>query len=414
MKSQLPGLMKERGLEAIAVLGGGIDNPVMTYMTGLARLMRSMFVMRANGESLLVHNPMERDEAAPTGLPRMDFVQAGLKGFTEEEGSDAGGEARMLCHVLEKLGASGKVALYGKVEANRLLYQAELIKKKMSNIEIVFDGEKSIFDTARITKDAAEINRMRDVGRRTCEALAIARNLLFSCRVSGHNVVRPGGSLLKLGDLREVLRGELTKRGLAERSGTILSMGRDSAVPHNFGNDDAAVEPGKTIIFDVFPGEIGGGYAFDITRTYCVGDVPAGVRRIYDDVKEAHRLSMEALEVDTFARVYQDKVCDFFEARGYATIRQNEAIEEGYVHGLGHGIGLEVHERPRLAGSQANVDKLIPGMVFTVEPGLYFPSKGMAVRIEDIVFARPDGKFEVLVEFPRELSGYPGGLTDVA
>jgi Xaa-Pro aminopeptidase len=298
------------------------------------------------------------------------------------------------------------VALYGKVEAGRLLYQADLIKKRMKDVDVVFEADKSVIDTARVIKDAAEIERMRDVGRRTCEAIAVTRDFLFSGRIEGSRVMSPAGGPLKLGHLRELLRGELIRRGLVEKSGTIMSMGRDSAVPHNFGNDDAVVETGKTIIFDVFPGEIGGGYVFDITRTYCVGEAPPAVQKIYDDVKEAHRLSMEALEIDTFARVYQDKVCDFFESRGYATIRQNEANVEGYVHGLGHGVGLEVHERPRLGGSQANVDKLVPGVVFTVEPGLYFESKGMAVRIEDIVFARPDGKFEVLVEFPRELNGY--------
>jgi len=406
MKSEIPGLMKERGFDAIAVLGGGVDNPIMTYMTGRARLMRSMFVMRANGDSLLVHNPMERDEAAPTGLPRMDFVQAGLKGFAQEEGSEVGGEARMLCHAMEKLGVRGRVALYGKVEANRLLFQAELIKKRMKDVELVYDADKSIFEMARYTKDADEIEKLRDVGRRTCEAIAVARDLLFSGRTEGSRVMKPEGGPLRIGDLRATLRAELIKRGLVESSGTILSMGRDSAVPHNFGNDAAVVETGKTIIFDVFPVEIGGGYVFDITRTYCVGEVPPAVQKIYDDVAEAHRLTMEALEADTFARVYQDKVCDFFESRGYPTIRQNEANVEGYVHGLGHGVGMEVHERPRLGGSQANVDKLVPGVVVTVEPGLYFESKGMAVRIEDIVFARPDGKFEVLVEFPRELTGY--------
>ncbi|MBN1504621.1 MAG: aminopeptidase P family protein [Candidatus Eisenbacteria bacterium] len=406
MKSEIPGLMRERGLDAIAVLGGGVDNPVMTYLTGKARLMRSVFVMKADGGSLLVHSPMERDEAAPTGLPLIDFVQAGLKGFTEEEGSDAGGEARMVCHVMEKLGVKGKVALYGKVEANRLLYQAEVIRKRMKNVEVVPDADRSIFDDARLTKDAAEIEHMRDVGRRTCEAIALTRDYLFSCPIEGTRVVKREGGPLRIGDLRAMLRAELIKRGLVERSGTILSMGRDSAVPHNFGNDEAVVETGKTIIFDVFPGEIGGGYVFDITRTYCVGNVPEAVQRIYDDVLEAHRSSIAALKLDTFARVYQDKVCDFFESRGYSTIRQNDANTEGYVHGLGHGVGLEVHERPRLGGSQNNVDKLVAGTVFTIEPGLYFESKGMAVRIEDPVFARPDGKFEVLVEFPRELTGY--------
>ncbi len=404
MKSQIPELMKERGLDAIVVLGGGVDNPAMTYLTGLARLMRSVYVMRANGDSLLVHNPMERDEVRETGLPTMDFVQAGLKKFSEEERSDVAGEARMVAHVLERLGAKGKVAFYGRVEANRFLAQVELIEKRSDGIEVQMDAERSIFDVARMTKDASEIEKMREVGRRTCGALGAVRDLLFSCKVKGNEVIRPDGERLKLGHLREVLRKGLTVGGLVERSGTIISMGRDSAVPHNFGNDAEDVRPGKTIVMDVFPGEVGGGYAFDITRTYCVGQVPDEVRKVYEDVREAHKLSIEGLKVGTFSRIYQDKVCDFFEGRGYTTIRQNEGTEEGYVHGLGHGIGLEVHEKPRLGGTQANEDKILPGSVFTVEPGLYFPDKAIGVRIEDIVFAKEDGTFEVLVDFPRELS----------
>jgi Xaa-Pro aminopeptidase len=181
-------------------------------------------------------------------------------------------------------------------------------------------------------------------------------------------------------------------------------MGRDSGVPHNFGNDDEDVRTGRTIVMDVFPGEIGAGYAFDITRTYCVGDVPEEVQKIYGDVREAQRMSIESLSIDSPARLYQERVCDFFESRGYRTIRQDDAIEEGYVHGLGHGIGLEVQEKPRLAGPETNVDVIEPGSLFTVEPGLYFPSRGIGVRIEDVVYARPDGKFEVLVDFPRDLS----------
>ncbi len=404
MKTDIPKLMLARGLDAIMIAGGGINNPVMTYMTGPARLMRSIYVMKADGSSLLVHNPMERDEAAETGLPCSTFADFGLKELTRKEKSDVKGEARMMGLILERLKVKGKVSLYGNVEASRLLTQVEFLKGNMNGIEIALEGDRTIFDIARTTKDAAEIENMKDVARRSCESLGIVRDFLFSCKIEGTRLKKPDGATLKLGDLRSMIRTELIQRGLVESSGTIISMGRDSAVPHNFGNDEQEIETGKTIVMDVFPGEIGGGYKFDITRTYCVGDVPAEVKKIYDDVLGAQELVLNSLQVNSLARLYQDQTCEFFESRGYRTIRQDDKLQEGYVHGTGHGIGLEVHEKPRLAGPETNTDEILPGSVFTVEPGLYFPDKGIGVRIEDIVYARQDGKFEVLAEFPKELS----------
>ena len=76
-------------------------------------------------------------------------------------------------------------------------------------------------------------------------------------------------------------------------------------------------------------------------------------------------------------------VCDVFERQGHATVRANQGVEEGYVHGLGHGVGLAVHEGPRLGGPPTNTALLEPGHVVSVEPGLYYPSRGLGVRIED-------------------------------
>jgi Xaa-Pro aminopeptidase len=404
MKSDIPKLMKERGIDAIVVLGGGTNNPMMTYMTGPANLMRSIYAMKADGTSLLVHNPMERDIAGATGIPCADFTDFGLKRLVEEEKGEIQGEARMIGLILERIEAKGKVCFYGNFEASRLLAIVDFLKQRMSGTEIAIEKDKNIFEIARITKDPAEVEKMRAVARKTCESLGIVRDFLFSCAIKGDYLIRPDGERLKLGDLRARMRTELIKRGLVERGGTIISMGRDSAVPHTAGNDDEEVRTGRTIVMDIFPGEIGAGYAFDITRTYCVGEVPKEVRKIYEDVREAQRMSIESLRIDSPARLYQEKVCDFFESRGYRTIRQDDAIEEGYVHGLGHGIGLEVQEKPRLAGPVTNADVIQRGSLFTVEPGLYFPSRGIGVRIEDVVYARPDGKFEVLADFPRDLS----------
>jgi Xaa-Pro aminopeptidase len=409
MKSDIPKLMKEHGIDALVVLGGGTNNPIMTYMTGPAKLMRSIYAMKADGASLLVHNPMERDEAHETGIPCAAWTEFGLKQLIEEEQSEIKGEGRLIGLILEKLGVKGKVCFYGNFEASRLLTLLEFLKQRMPGLQVATEEGRNIFEIARTTKDVAEIERMKDVARKTCESFAIVRDLLFSCALNGDYLMKKDGGRLKLGDLRSLMRTELIKRGLVERGGTIISMGRDAAVPHNFGNDDEDVRTGRTIVMDIFPGEIGAGYAFDITRTYCVGEVPAEARKIYEDVREAHRMSIESLRIWSPARLYQERVCDFFEGRGYRTIRQDDSIEEGYVHGLGHGIGLEVHEKPRLTGPGTNADVIEGGSVFTVEPGLYFPSRGIGVRIEDVVYARPDGKFEVLADFPRDLS--PGKKT---
>jgi Xaa-Pro aminopeptidase len=77
--------------------------------------------------------------------------------------------------------------------------------------------------------------------------------------------------------------------------------------------------------------------------------------------------------------------------------------QSGYVHGLGHGVGLYIHERPFFSKYSPERDRLNPGTVITVEPGLYYPEKGLGVRLEDTVWVRPDGQIEVLAEYPYDL-----------
>jgi Xaa-Pro aminopeptidase len=98
-------------------------------------------------------------------------------------------------------------------------------------------------------------------------------------------------------------------------------------------------------------------------------------------------------------------VCDFFEAHGHETIRMNPQVTNGYVHGLGHGIGLQVHERPTLADFAGNDDTLEAGSVFTFEPGLYYPDEGegWGMRIEDVYHVTESGEIENLTNFSRDL-----------
>src|SRR5204863_2697651 len=123
----------------------------------------------------------------------------------------------------------------------------------------------------------------------------------------------------------------------------------------------------------------------------------------YGDVREAFDMAMSSIRAGEACRSYQEKVCELFESQGHPTQRTSDTVQEGYVHGLGHGVGLAVHEAPRLGGPPSNTQKLEPGMVITVEPGLYYPSRGMGVRIEDLVLVRSDGSFENLTPAPYDL-----------
>jgi Xaa-Pro aminopeptidase len=160
---------------------------------------------------------------------------------------------------------------------------------------------------------------------------------------------------------------------------------------------------GQTIVFDIFPCEAGGGYYYDFTRTWCLGYAPDPAQALYEDVLSVYRQIMSELKAGELCRTYQLRTCELFEAQGHPTIKSNPETEDGYVHSLGHGVGLNLHERPWFSYRANNEDRLEPGSVVTIEPGLYYPERCLGVRLEDTVWVRPDGQMEILADFPLDL-----------
>jgi Xaa-Pro aminopeptidase len=190
---------------------------------------------------------------------------------------------------------------------------------------------------------------------------------------------------------------------MVEDHDTILSQGRDTGVPHSRGDAAAIVRPSVPIVLDIFPADRETGYFFDLTRTFCVGPIPDELRRIHADVLEAFELARREMRPGTPASSYQAMTCDFFEQRGYATTRSNPATLEGYVHSLGHGVGLDVHEKPFFGLSPSNHDMIEVGDIVTIEPGLYFPDRELGVRIEDTLVVTATG-VETLCRSDRGLA----------
>lgn len=244
---------------------------------------------------------------------------------------------------------------------------------------------------------------MRLVGQKTCAVVQAVVDFIRAGRADGDTLVDASGRPITIGDVRQLIGREIAARGLETPSGTIFAQGRDAGMPHAEGDDMAQLRLGQALVFDIFPREIGGGYYHDLTRTFAIGYAPPELQQAYDHVLGAFEQVVGELELGAPTKPYQDMVCAYFEARGHATIGSISPIEEGYVHGLGHGIGLEIHEDFGFPAGEDRGDMIVPGAVFTVEPGLYYPSQGYGVRIEDTIYCTPDGEFENLTPFPKDL-----------
>src|SRR5437762_7093876 len=255
---------------------------------------------------------------------------------------------------------------------------------------------------ARKRKEAWEIEMIASVGTRTEAVVDRVRRILRQCIVERDHLLCQG-EVLKLGHLKQVVSSEISRLGMVEDHETILSQGRDAGIPHSRGDAAAVVKPSVPIVIDIFPSDRDSGYFFDLTRTFCVGPIPADLQRVHGDVLAAFQLAAEEMRAGMKASSYQALVCDFFEARGYATTRSNPQTLDGYVHSLGHGVGLEVHEKPFFGLTPTNHDTIEVGDIVTIEQALYFTDREIGVRIEDTLVVRDDGRVESLCRSDRGL-----------
>lgn len=231
---------------------------------------------------------------------------------------------------------------------------------------------------------------MAEVGM--SEAMQVLRNskIARGARLIHHNVP------LTSEKLRSVIDTAIMQAsGLAAH--TIVAGGKQGCDPHEGGY--GPLRANEPIIIDIFPRSQKTGYFGDITRTVVRGRASEAVRRLYDTVLQGQKLAFKKVRAGELTKNPHLAVNDFFVAQGYKTERRQGRMQ-GFFHGTGHGLGLEIHEAPRMAAT--SLGKLIPGQVVTVEPGLYYPELG-GVRIEDVALVTHNGarnltRFEKVLE----------------
>lgn len=327
--------------------------------------------------------------------------------FVAAEGAD--GKMRMFLGALERGRAEtacpgaefpeGRVEEWCEREGVRLVEVSEgcaagLVERLRAKGIKVAVGRGA--DTRRAVKREDEIGEIRKAQAAAVAAVRRAAAVLRESEEGQGGILRWKGARLTSERLRKEMEAVLMERGCGSEEGMIVAGGRQAAFPHEEGH--GALRAGEAIVLDVFPRRKRSGYWGDLTRTLMKGEAKdPRVAAMWKAVAEAQRTAFAMLRPGVTGAEVHKAVEAHFEAAGFPA-RWTPGKERGFIHGLGHGVGLEIHEEPRLNRKGGMLEE---GMVVTVEPGLYDPAIG-GVRIEDTVVLRRGG-FEFLRDMPRRM-----------
>ena len=267
---------------------------------------------------------------------------------------------------------------------------AQTLKQNRFSLEIISDEE---FFPERRKKTKQEIAHLQQAQRFAEFGMTRAKELLQQAKPlkNGYLQWKP----------RQFLTSEIVQKEInmalayagANASHTIVAGGQQACDPHERGS--GSLRSNQFIIIDIFPRVNQTGYWGDITRTFIRGRASEEQQRLYETVLEGQKLALRQLKNECDGKKIQQEVRDYFTKQGYST-EVKKGRQTGFFHGLGHGVGLEIHESPRFSSG-----KLKTGNAITVEPGLYYPEIG-GVRIEDLVIIEKNG-YRNLTKFPKNL-----------
>jgi Xaa-Pro aminopeptidase len=299
------------------------------------------------------------------------------------QGIDVGDLGAMALDVVESTYDRGLADVVSRAAATRVGFEAGTLtvaglrrwRELMPDVD--WQPTEDLVESLRVIKDDAEVAALRRAGR----MLAQVANGLAGL-VEGGRTER---------DIARAIDAALERVGF-ERPAfeTIVASGPNSAYPHARPTD-RRLGAGDLVVLDF--GGVLDGYCVDLTRMAAVGHIDSGAKSLFDAVSGAQRAALEAVRAGATSADIDRAARGWLEDRG---------LGEAFCHGTGHGLGLDVHEAPRISRAESgHVTTLAPGMVFTIEPGAYVEGTG-GVRLEDDVLVTPDG-YEVLTTCPTDL-----------
>src|SRR5256886_9722033 len=357
-------------------------DPDMLYATKFFAPDPFIFLQK-NGKHTLILSDLEIDRGRKQAKADEFVMFSQLEREVQGKSKKAPPYEKVLAHFLRKRGIRSAI-----VPSNFALgYAQELMA---NNIRV--RATNGLFWPDREAKSEKEVEWIGRALRITETGLKRAIQVLKASKPGAGKRLRWSGKTLT----SEMLRAEIDStilRGGGIPTGTIVAGGDQACDPHERGYGPLYAD--SLIILDVFPRDAKAGYFGDMTRTVLRGRASEGQRKLWETVKSGQALALKRIKAGVDGMTIHKAIQEFFAKRGFPTeVRRGRRV--GFFHGTGHGLGLEIHEHPRL---QKVVLK--ERQVVTVEPGLYYPGLG-GVRLEDVVLVTKTG-CKILSRFPKQL-----------
>lgn len=365
----------------ILIVGSTDDAPDIQYLTGF-RVGDPVVLLTCRKQKWLVVQDLEYGRARNTINSRVNVVTPNMLGVSRKQW---GNMSVLALKLLQRAGCSRIV-----VDARFPHAVARRLEKGGIRISI----EKSALCPERQRKTPTEIDRIRACQEAAVNSFYVAKKILATARVNGKSELHYRGQLVTSEMLRREISMALLKRDCFCRD-LIAASGILTAQPHERGH--GPVHAHEPIILDIFPQHQATGYWGDFTRTLVKGQAPRELKKMYYAVRAAQDAALKKIRPGVKCRTIHAAAAEELLRRGFETDLTKDK-RSGFIHSTGHGLGLEIHEAPRLGFSDERLKK---NQVVTIEPGLYYPHIG-GVRIEDTVVVTSKG-FSFLARCERQL-----------
>jgi Xaa-Pro aminopeptidase len=391
--------MQDYHLDAIVAFGS-VSDPAFNYLTAGSDIQDAIFIKTPGEKANIWLGTLERENVKSPDFVTHIFDRALFRRVFAKTGSYEKAEVEIYLPGLEFLKHIKRVALYGRMEFSFSGLLRNELNKRYPGLEIVDDQTPTLVDRLRATKSSEELAKMIEVGRKTSRVMIETRDFILSHKTSKSRFIKGDRSPLTVADVKRFTRSRLFEQDLEDTEGMIFAPGKEGTAGHSTGEPDTPILLGVPIIFDLFPREAKG-YYHDTTRTWCFGHASDYLLKLYKDVRGCFDFVVSKLAPGSSSGSMQELTCDYFRERGYPVVKDNPNTLDGYIHGLGHGVGLAVHETPYMGIGDKDI--LSKGNVFAIEPSLVDTNREMAVRVEDTFYIDNDGKAVSMTAVPYDL-----------
>lgn len=363
--------------KTIHILGYGPSSNInIKYLCKVEPPEAAIFIKNSRCGKLIV-SKMEYNRIARTVTPGITVVYPELIGSTWEKGP---GDWIKKCTDQKELTLSAD-------------FPVGIVEKLRAAGFSLHISEKSCCPQREV-KSEQEIRAIKMSQQASVTAMKAARQQIAAAEIGTDGVLSIGNKVLTAQMVRATIGHTLLDHECIAFE-TIVACGVQSADPHERGW--GPLRAGQPIVIDIFPRSAKTGYWGDITRTFCRGSASPELKKIYNAVKAAQAMALKKVKAGAWTDSVHRAAADELIRRGFTT-ETVDGVPQGFIHGTGHGVGLEIHEAPRI--SAATHQKLKKGQIITIEPGLYYSQLG-GIRIEDTVAVTQTG-FTMLAPCPKQ------------